>query len=115
MNRRRGKLTRGNWTSAEASLERSMPGHHARRGARGAGRKMSVTSVAGAGSSGMRSVPVIDVEGIRTRLARRFGPEVPGWCAGLPDLVDDLAGQWGFRLGESWPKGGALAVLPCES
>jgi hypothetical protein len=49
------------------------------------------------------------------RLARRFGPEVAGWCAGLPALAADLAGRWGLRLGRAWPKGGTSVVLPCES
>lgn len=63
----------------------------------------------------MRNAPVIDIEGIHTRLARRFGPEVSGWCAGLPELLDDLAGQWGLRLGQPWARGGTSVVLPCES
>ncbi len=37
------------------------------------------------------------------------------WCAGLPALADDLAGMWGLRLGQEWPKGGTSVVLPCES
>lgn len=49
------------------------------------------------------------------RLARRFGPEVAGWCAGLPALADELAGRWGLRLGQAWPRGGTSVVLPCES
>jgi streptomycin 6-kinase len=65
--------------------------------------------------SGVRDVPVIDVEDVRARLARRFGPEVAGWCAGLPALADDLAVRWGLRLGQAWPKGGTSVVLPCES
>jgi streptomycin 6-kinase len=63
----------------------------------------------------VRDAPVIDVEGVRVRLARRFGPEVAGWCAGLPALADDLAGRWGLRLGQAWPRGGTSVVLPCES
>lgn len=63
----------------------------------------------------MRDAPVIDVEDVRARLGRRFGPEVAGWCAGLPALADDLASQWGLRLGQAWPTGGTSVVLPCES
>ncbi|MDX6390449.1 MAG: streptomycin 6-kinase, partial [Streptosporangiaceae bacterium] len=63
----------------------------------------------------MRDAPVIDVEDVRARLARRFGPEVAGWCAGLPALAGDLAARWGLRLGQAWPKGGTSVVLPCES
>jgi streptomycin 6-kinase len=60
-------------------------------------------------------VPVIDVADVRARLARRFGPGVAGWCAGLPALAGDLAGRWGLRVGQAWPKGGTSVVLPCES
>lgn len=67
------------------------------------------------GSSGVRDALVIDVEDVRVRLARRFGPEVAGWCAGLPALAADLADRWGLRLGRAWPKGGTSVVLPCES
>jgi streptomycin 6-kinase len=63
----------------------------------------------------MRDGPVIDVENVRARLARRFGPEVAGWCTGLPALADDVAGRWGLRLGPAWPAGGTSVVLPCES
>jgi streptomycin 6-kinase len=63
----------------------------------------------------VRDAPVIDVEDVRARLARRFGPEVAGWCAGLPALAGDLAARWGLRLGQAWPKGGTSVVLPCES
>jgi streptomycin 6-kinase len=59
--------------------------------------------------------PVIDVEDVRARLTKRFGPDVAGWCAGLPVLADDLAVRWGLRLGPAWPQGGTSVVLPCES
>ena len=42
--------------------------------------------------------PVIDVEQVRARLAKRFGPDVAAWCADLPVLADDLAARWGLRL-----------------
>lgn len=63
----------------------------------------------------MPDAPVIDVESVRARLARRFGPEVAGWCANLPALADDLAARWGLRLEQAWPRGGTSVVLPCES
>ena len=66
-------------------------------------------------SSGVRDVPVIDVENVYARLARRFGPEVAEWCADLPALAGELAGRWGLRLGQAWPAGGTSVVLPCES
>lgn len=65
--------------------------------------------------SGVRDAPVIDVEAVRVRLARRFGPNVAGWCVGLPALADEIARQWGLQLGRAWPKGGTSVVLPCES
>jgi streptomycin 6-kinase len=59
--------------------------------------------------------PVIDLEAVRARLARRFGPEVAGWCAGLPALADALAARWELRLGPAESKGGTSVVLRCES
>jgi hypothetical protein len=70
---------------------------------------------AGVRSSDVRDAPVIDVEDVRARLARRFGPEVAGWCAGLPALADEVARRWGLQLGRAWPKGGTSVVMPCES
>jgi streptomycin 6-kinase len=63
----------------------------------------------------MSDAPIVDVEAVRVRLSRRFGPGVAGWCAGLPALADHLAARWGLRLGPAWPKGGTSVVLPCES
>jgi streptomycin 6-kinase len=63
----------------------------------------------------VRDAPVIDVDTVRVRLARRFGPEVAGWCAGLPVLADEVARRWGLRLGRAWLKGGTSVVMPCES
>jgi hypothetical protein len=42
---------------------------------------------------GVRDAVVIDVEDVRARLARRFGPDVAGWCAGLPALAEGLASR----------------------
>ena len=72
-------------------------------------------AVAGVRPSGVRDDPVIDVEDVQARLATRFGPEVAGWCAGLPALAGELARRWGLRLGTAWPVGGTSVVLPCES
>ena len=76
---------------------------------------MADPAVTDVGSSGMRDVPIVDVEHVRVRLSRRFGPQVARWCAALPARVDDLAARWGLRLGPAWPKGGTSVVLPCES
>ena len=67
------------------------------------------------GSSGMRDAPLVNVDEVQARLIRRFGPEVAGWCTGLPALVDDLAVRWGLRLEPAWPMGGTSVVLPGES
>jgi streptomycin 6-kinase len=58
---------------------------------------------------------VVQVEDIRARLTRRFGPAVAGWCAELPTLVDTVARQWGLRPGPAWPLGGTSVVLPCQT
>jgi len=58
---------------------------------------------------------VVQVEDIRARLTRRFGPAVAGWCAELPALVDTVARQWGLRPGPAWPVGGNSVVLPCQT
>jgi streptomycin 6-kinase len=63
----------------------------------------------------MSDAPLIEVAAVRARLSRRFGPGVAPWCAGLPDLVDELAARWGLRLGPAWPNGGTSVVLPGES
>ncbi len=66
-------------------------------------------------SSGVRDGPVVDVEDIRARLTRRFGPGVAGWCAELPALVDAVARQWGLRVGPALPAGGNSVVLTCQA
>ena len=58
---------------------------------------------------------MVQVEDIRARLTRRFGPGVAGWCAELPALVDTVARQWGLRPGPAWPLGGTSVVLPCQT
>ena len=69
----------------------------------------------GVRSSGVVEVPAIQVEDIRARLTRRFGPAVDGWCAELPALVDTMARRWGLRPGPVWPIGGTSVVLPCQA
>lgn len=63
----------------------------------------------------MPASPLIDVDAVRSRLARRFGPGVAGWCEALPGLADDLAGRWHLALAPAWPDGGTSVVFPCES
>ena len=73
------------------------------------------TRAAGVGWFGVRDIPVVHLEEVRARLAARFGPEVAGWCAELPALLDAVAGQWHLRLGQAWPAGGTSVVLPCRA
>jgi streptomycin 6-kinase len=68
---------------------------------------------AGVGWFGVRDIPVVHIEEVRARLARRFGPAVADWCAELPALLDAVAGQWQLRLGQAWSAGGTSVVLPC--
>ncbi|MFT7834813.1 aminoglycoside phosphotransferase family protein [Saccharothrix sp. BKS2] len=46
----------------------------------------------------------MDVEEITARLSLRFGPEVTGWAAAVPDRVADLARRWDLA-----PAGGPLS------
>ena len=57
---------------------------------------------------------MVQIEDIRARLTRRFGPAVAGWCAELPALVDTVARQWGLRPGPALPAGSNSVVLPCQ-
>lgn len=41
----------------------------------------------------------MDGDGVAERLARRFGPAVTSWVAGLPDLTGRLAAHWDLTLG----------------
>jgi hypothetical protein len=70
---------------------------------------------AGVGWSGVRDIPVVHIEEVRARLARRFGPAVADWCAELPALLDAVAGRWQLRLGQAWSAGGTSVVLPCRA
>lgn len=50
------------------------------------------------------------MEAIAARLARRLGPAVTEWVAGLPDLVGRLATRWELTVGEP-VDGGASSVV----
>ncbi|WP_367127124.1 aminoglycoside phosphotransferase family protein [Saccharothrix sp. HUAS TT1] len=56
----------------------------------------------------------MDVEEITARLALRFGPEVAGWCARVPDLAASAAARWGLALGDVMPPGASSVVIACE-
>ena len=45
---------------------------------------------------------------------RRFGPQVAGWCAGVPALAGDLAARWSLTLDEVIPDGASSVVLTCR-
>lgn len=63
----------------------------------------------------MPVTPLIDVDAVRTRLARHFGPGVAPWCEALPEAARDLAARWHLTLAPAWPNGGTSVVLPCAS
>jgi len=56
----------------------------------------------------------MDVEEITTRLARRFGPGVAQWSAGVPALAADLAARWGLTLGAPFSQGASSVALRCH-
>lgn len=63
----------------------------------------------------MPAAPLIDVDAVRVRLTRRFGPDVAPWCVALPGLMSDLTARWHLTLAPAWPNGGTSVVLPCQS
>ncbi|WP_330277725.1 aminoglycoside phosphotransferase family protein [Lentzea sp. NBC_00516] len=54
-----------------------------------------------------------DQASMTARLARRFGPEVAGWCADVPALVDRVSARWGLVPGEALEPGAVSVVLRC--
>jgi streptomycin 6-kinase len=55
----------------------------------------------------------MDLPEITQRLARRFGPSVAGWCAGLPSLVRAVSQEWALEPGESFPAGNSSVAIRC--
>jgi hypothetical protein len=51
----------------------------------------------------------------RRRLIDRFGPEVAGWCDGLPGLVGSVCGAWRLRVRRALPAGGTSVVFECAA
>ncbi|MGW8847760.1 aminoglycoside phosphotransferase family protein [Streptomyces xiamenensis] len=56
----------------------------------------------------------MDTDSVTTRLVRRFGPQVAGWCSDLPETVVRLTSRWGLSLGDSLPDGGSSVALRCQ-
>ncbi|MFJ5984650.1 aminoglycoside phosphotransferase family protein [Lentzea sp. NPDC092896] len=55
-----------------------------------------------------------DQADMTARLARRFGPEVAGWCADVPALVERVSARWGLVPGEALEPGAVSVVLRCR-
>ncbi|MFJ6140844.1 aminoglycoside phosphotransferase family protein [Kitasatospora sp. NPDC092286] len=51
-------------------------------------------------------------DGVRARLAVRFGPSAEAWCEALPALVDGLARRWGLTV-RAADGGGTARVFRC--
>jgi streptomycin 6-kinase len=61
----------------------------------------------------MAHEPSMDRPEITQRLARRFGPGIAGWCAGLPDLVRATTQDWALEPGEPFPAGNSSVAIRC--
>jgi streptomycin 6-kinase len=48
-----------------------------------------------------------------SRLTRRYGTGVAGWCAGVPALADTMARRWRLTLGEALPGGNSSVAFRC--
>jgi streptomycin 6-kinase len=59
-------------------------------------------------------LPVVD-DDVRRRLARRFGPAVEPWLAGLPARIAALRDRWGLALDAVIPWGSMSVVLRCRT
>lgn len=53
----------------------------------------------------------MNLDEVEWRMARRYGPDVAGWVAGLPALLDRLAAEWGLVLGEPFGGGNSGATV----
>ncbi|WP_117214726.1 aminoglycoside phosphotransferase family protein [Allorhizocola rhizosphaerae] len=51
---------------------------------------------------------------VGARLVSRFGPEVEGWIAEVPNLAARLACRWGLVLGEPFDSGASSVVMRCR-
>ncbi|GAB2922115.1 hypothetical protein GCM10022245_64300 [Streptomyces mayteni] len=56
----------------------------------------------------------MNVDSLTTRLVRRFGPQVTGWCADAPHLIARSTSRWGLSLGESLPDGASSVTFRCR-
>jgi streptomycin 6-kinase len=55
----------------------------------------------------------MDLDPIRTRLVRRFGPEVNPWVDQVPTRATELADRWDLTLGEPYGNGNNSVVFRC--
>ncbi|MGW5052487.1 phosphotransferase [Actinokineospora sp. NPDC004072] len=53
----------------------------------------------------------MNLDEVRWRMLRRYGPDVGGWLDRLPPLLDRIAAEWGLELGEPYPGGNSGATV----
>jgi streptomycin 6-kinase len=61
----------------------------------------------------MAPEPSMDLPEITQRLARRYGPSVAGWCAGLPALIRAMSQEWALEPGEPFAAGNSSVAIRC--
>src|SRR6478736_8743025 len=52
-------------------------------------------------------------DGLRARLAARYGDHVHAWLDGLPPILEELAQRWDVELVELIPRGSMSVVIRC--
>ena len=56
----------------------------------------------------------MNVDELTSRLVRRFGDEVTGWCAAVPALAGELVAEWSLTLGAPLSQGASSVALRCR-
>jgi streptomycin 6-kinase len=56
----------------------------------------------------------VDIPEITARLTRRYGEDVAGWCARIPDLARAMAERWSLVLGEPFAGGNSSIAFRCS-
>jgi streptomycin 6-kinase len=55
----------------------------------------------------------MDLEPVRARLVRRFGPDVNAWVDQVPARIAELADRWRLKVGEPYPIGNSAIAIRC--